>query len=398
MPDTATKQKPRILLNWWYDRTDLLRPFIRLQDQFEFIFIFYKKPSDKDQGIPFKLLYWDNYSSPYQLLKEVQPDKVVFMNIDDGTYQVALNIACKHTGVPTYILDHGMRTFVDHPGNPSQFEPSKVKPLKFLFSSLRPGNLHYLPHMLKLISYKLYQRNQVWTDPYLIPLKRPSYYLLYTRSNARFFINRDKAPADRIKLTGDPSVDVFFSTEVSKTHPDQGKYYLLLDQPLLKSKLNYLTLDQRTEFLLKLRDFCVSQGKKLVIKLHPLDFGEQHLFPSDPENITFIERMGQEELIGLIYGSAGLFGYYSNLLIPAMVDKKTHIFDTHGLAEVQKWREIGIARVLNYFTFQPSDIDFENFVLTPEAKEAYIDEFLYKTDGRSLERIGEYLSDRSDVV
>src|SRR5690242_13495439 len=97
----------RILLNWYYHRPDLTRHLLELGRDHELFFIDRHAPDGVD--VPgATVLYWGDFASPYALLDEVRPDKVVFSDIE-AFHQLALNIAARNRHIPSYILQHGTR-------------------------------------------------------------------------------------------------------------------------------------------------------------------------------------------------------------------------------------------------------------------------------------------------
>ena len=100
----------RILVNWDYKRTDLMKQFDILKQDIEFVFIY--KNSEPQEGKEFlygqNVLYWNNFNSPYQLLNEAKPDKIIFHDIE-SFLQVSLNIAAQNKGIQTLVFEHGLR-------------------------------------------------------------------------------------------------------------------------------------------------------------------------------------------------------------------------------------------------------------------------------------------------
>jgi len=97
----------KILVNWDYERADLMKQFDILKQDIEFVFIY--KNSEPQGGKEFlygqHVLYWNNFNSPYQLLSEAKPDKIIFHDIE-SFLQVSLNIATQNTGIQTLVLEH----------------------------------------------------------------------------------------------------------------------------------------------------------------------------------------------------------------------------------------------------------------------------------------------------
>src|SRR5690606_6600082 len=57
-----------------------------------------------------KNIFWKDYYNAFDLLNKIRPNKVVFFFIESYNH-VALNVACKELGIPTYHLEHGIRNY-----------------------------------------------------------------------------------------------------------------------------------------------------------------------------------------------------------------------------------------------------------------------------------------------
>ena len=74
--------KKKILLNWDYVRKDHLEPFYQMMSDCEFVFIHKKSKPSNEIDIPFQVIYWSDFKSPYDLLEIIKPDKVVFSGLE----------------------------------------------------------------------------------------------------------------------------------------------------------------------------------------------------------------------------------------------------------------------------------------------------------------------------
>ncbi len=84
-----------VLLISDYNRPDILRQFIKCNDVFNFSILYFKDDSfEKNDLPPFKKYYWNQFSSSYDVLKKLNPKKIILADIE-SFYEVALNLACK---------------------------------------------------------------------------------------------------------------------------------------------------------------------------------------------------------------------------------------------------------------------------------------------------------------
>ena len=108
MTHESAVKKPVILLCWGYHRKGWVEPFEKLSNRFTFVYLFHiVKPENEVNYSSSPAIYWGDFTSPYDILNFVKPEKVVFMGVISG-YAIGLNIACKNSGIPTYYLKHGL--------------------------------------------------------------------------------------------------------------------------------------------------------------------------------------------------------------------------------------------------------------------------------------------------
>lgn len=387
---SAERRKPRILLNWWYNREDLLSPFLQLKEDFDFILIFHVRPPDNEVSLPFPIRYWSDYLTPNQLLKDLRPDKVVFFSVDDGPYQISLNIVCRAEGIPTAVCDHGLRS---EQARVEWDETSvaeirrirrtlygnfRIRPAIFLFSCVRLGTLQHVPLLLKFFWLKAAGAFLIPRNASLRMLREVDCYIVYGEENGNYFKQRDDIQERKIRTIGHPFFDRFFSL-AARNQPSQEAYFLLIDQPL-----EYIGLaNEKPSFLNKLHRYSRKHGAKLYIKLHPADYDRENSLNTD--DVRYFR--GESDVFELIINSQGVFGLTSTLLLVAMLVKKCCVFKTGDNTLERAGAALGVARILDFHHFTDKDIDFERFEPNEMGREEFARKFLYRTDGKSLERL-----------
>ncbi|MEO7264726.1 MAG: hypothetical protein ABIW38_07420, partial [Ferruginibacter sp.] len=101
-------QKKTVLLCWYEvdKRPELLAPFIDMLDSVEFIQLYYHKQEDRvNPSSPFPMIYWSDYSDPFDILKKVKP--VLVIGTTESLHLISLIRACKKKGIKYFGLQHG---------------------------------------------------------------------------------------------------------------------------------------------------------------------------------------------------------------------------------------------------------------------------------------------------
>lgn len=392
--------KQTILLNWPYHRKDWLLPFLKLQDQFEFIFLSYPvKPSSINLD-GFKTIYWQDYSNANEILNSIQPDKVVFMSIESG-YAIALNMAARTKSIPTMVLQHGLfhdyefyrkqeiynRRSSKYKIHEDLFPSDKKHIFKFLIRSLSTLQIVHLP----LIFFYLTLKNRLGTN-YALKLfnlnwRKSQKYICYTMFNARIYKERDRITEHKLVEIGNPHYDQFFQTKENfPVYTD--KYYLLIDQPFAENSFNEFDISksEMNAFYSKLNEFCISKNAKLYIKLHPESYNST--FMLQHENIKYFKDI---QLEPLIRSSEGCFGSFSNILLPALLIKKCILFKSISSKTQDDIVDMGMADLLDFKGFSINQIDFSH-VKDNSNEDEFVRKYFYLNDGMSIERLSKILA------
>jgi hypothetical protein len=396
--------KKRILLFWGTHRKDWREVFDRLSEDFEFTYLFYVFPSDNPAPNPqLRELYWNDFPSVQAILKEVKPDKVLFM-ATEPPQAIALNHICKKRGIPTYVLQHGLfhslayyirvldKRIASRGGKSAPLpKGSKGKKdlyqflLAFLFRSLFPAHLGALAHIFRLQRYKRkLNEYRAWAQT-ASPYRWADHYLVYTRYNARIYRERDQVPSDRMIEVGNPNLDHYFHFQAGGDSLAEGQAYLLyIDHYVARTEWDE---QQLNAFYLKLNTYAEQQGYRLKVKLHPYSYGET--FYIEHPNIDFIK---DADVVPLLMQARGVMGGNSTLMIPALYFKPCCLFSFGEMEDFQESiQELGMAPLLNAFQFEAEDIRLMDWEKAPEALEAFVTRYLYKPDGQAADRIKKVL-------
>lgn len=404
------KQKPKILLCWGYHRKGWVSSFNKLSEKFDFTYLFFiSKPEDEmNFAVNSDVIYWSDFKNAQHILNRIKPEKIVFMGIE-GSNTTALNIIAKKKGIETFYLQHGMfHRFSDYVKweqveteerqktgqfNRSAEEVDRFFLLSFFIRSVifaKPSTLPYI-FRLQYLKRKYYEITalQKLRSEHRIPSK----YIVFTKDNASIFCERDGANSENFIEIGNPEKDDFFQNDfqVEKTSEN---YYLLIDEPWSEIK-DYaspgfgISKEQTNNFYKTLSEFAKKKGAKLKIKLHPYSY-KSDFFISDPN----IEYIRDTDTKSLILNSKAVFGFSSTLLLPAIFFKKCCLFNFWEDMSFQRdLKELEIVQVLEYHQFTIDDIDFDGIEKTEEKVRRFVEKFLYKTDGNSVKRLEQVLSD-----
>lgn len=379
---------------WDYRRKDQLLPFEKLSDDYEWFFIFFRYQKDDPVAGLNNRLYWSDYKSPYNLLRAIKPDGIIFSDLS-SIYAVSLNIAAKNTKVISFLLEHGVKLDYDYYLRAETYlraaathtrQREKINSLLFYLRSFKFKNLSSLykfitlPYKLILLkSDKAFAKSKFF-------LRCPDKYLLFSQQNFPYYQYRDGISSDDVIYFGNPYLDDYIKVLNSKTEYGGEPYYLLIDEGLIE--IFGITGGQKNAFIQKLNEFAKRMGCRLRVKLHPLDYGKANLY--EDANISYLESV---DIAELIVNSVGCFAISTSLMIPLIVSNRVIAFRVKGSNIQETLAQFGV-KFLDYLSFCPDEIDFSSLRMKDQVKAAFIEQFLYKNDGNAVERLKKILESR----
>lgn len=390
----------KILVNWDYNRSDLMKAFAALQEEISFVFL-YKEAQvagHPDKVFNKEVIYWNHFENPYQILDQVKPDKVLFHDIE-SFLQVALNIAAKNRGIPTFVLEHGLRgdyevdialnsqTATKTPsGNKraSNTPAKKRSTLSFYLSAFRLKNISSVFNFFRFLFIR--KKFGLTVGLYKCPfsLREADKYINFTIHNASYVMKRDHLPADKIIAIGNPAFDEIFLS-IEKEADIKENYYLLIDAPYCEDEAFSMKIETKTSFYTKLNEFCLSKGSPLKIKLHPQSYKATYL----PEHSN-IEYLRETNLADLIKKAKGCFLVNLSTLSPLAMYYSSCIYFNSGINPYDKdLLESNFLPAYDFNAFLPSDLRFRE--VSTEEKVKIKKAYLYETDGKATERLKQIL-------
>jgi hypothetical protein len=390
----------RILLSRDYDRIDHLRSICEATRGSELSLLYRKYPDAQSTSVDAKILYWSEFATPYEILDRVRPDKIVFTDIETF-YEVALNIAARRAGIPTFVYEHGLRYAGEvqvayDAGNPASVALSgfasrrgivqRLHTLRFYLSALRDCTTSERVTLLRFLYRRSVDDMTVALSESQFDLRLADAYINYSVENTAFLRQRDGMALSRFRLIGNPSLDEYFDETLDASHVPKEDFYLLIDSPLVEVESIAMPGREKAAFLEKLSAFAKRKGAKLYVKLHPYSylygFAADYL-PKD-ENIIY----GRDVPVGpLLRRARGCFGLVSTLMTVAPCLNRCIVFRLPNQPFPDDLVARGVAGGLDFHHFLPEDISFDGAAAAPEALARFVDDYLYKADGKATERL-----------
>ena len=391
--------KTRVLLYWDVTRKDLLVPFIDLKDKIDFVIIWGEEAYPDNH--PFPQIFAHDFSTPYQLLKKINPHKVLFFNLNSFP-QIAINLAAKNMGITTYVMHHGIHhsDYIElnniikkHGIHKKRKLISNFSTLMFYFSALRIKNLRQIPKYFQYACVRQIKDRLTASQEFQFDSRMPDFYINLSPHNAIIAKRLDGIEDDnKFLYIGHPFFDKIITrlNELKKSVEKENRYFLLIDFPNNENVLTfkYLGAEGKRRFYQRLSALAALSGYRLKIKLHPSGYKSPYNYKD--HNIDLIY---DTDLAILIHNAETCFSFFSTLLIPIIFSKKhCYIFTVGEELQLQKeLSTLGLVSILDIERFNKRDISIK----PPKKKESnfqiFVERYLYYTDGKSTCRLKEIL-------
>lgn len=402
--------KDRILLVGDYNRTDFLLFAKLLHKEIDFYFIEFlnKRELTNSECLKYgKVLYWKNYKSAYQLLDVLQPSKIVFYFIESFNH-VALNVACKVKGVPTYHLEHGLRfTLAFYKSfNKSIAKPTKETSFVNRLSVLRDiyDKFRNRQFFQKTVSespakesnflndfFKVRKENGVFDTFQLVKnnLRLPDQYISFSPLIFNFHKELENlSDSYPVHFIGIPQFDHFAAL---KQLAGKGENLLFIDQPLHEQAVYGWTSIEKQKLLKGLLQIAIHLKKKLYIKPHPLNDLSAYNEINDNACVAIIEGQWDE----VIKEVNTVLGFSSTLLLPfiAMHSINCYLLEMHPERGEEPYSQflLNSGACHAAFSFEDLEEKMKNWndwnVEQMQYKDQFIQDYMYKFDGKSSDRL-----------
>jgi hypothetical protein len=402
-------KKKRILLVGDYNRSDFLHVAKELYLEADFFFIEYLNShylQNKEALQYGKVIYWKDYKDAYELLTEISPHKVLFYFIESFNH-VALNVASKVTGIPTFHLEHGLRFSVAYykEVNSDATTPSKmpflrkVSQTRHIFDRIR-NRLFFqrtarrspLKEKLFLVNYyKVRSRNNIFDTFQKLKsdLRLPDQYIAFSPLIFKYHQELENlAESYPVTFIGVPQFDEFSRWSHLE---NAGSAILFIDQPLHEQSLYGWTLKEKKKFLIDLIGLLYLLKRKIYIKPHP--FNDLAIYNDIPSS-TFVEIMSSD-WERVVPNIDTVMGFSSTLLLPFMAMDHIACFtlEMHPGKKKVPYSEFLLKSGVCHAVYSFEDLS-KNLAalgkwhaLQKPLKKEFIEKFLYKFDGNASIRL-----------
>ncbi|WP_139135243.1 polysialyltransferase family glycosyltransferase [Roseivirga sp. 4D4] len=390
--------KLKLLFNFGYSRSSWIYPIERLTDHFDITYIFYvDQRQEVSSNTHQKKVYWSEFESAQDLLDQIKPDKVVFMDLS-SVVAIALNYVARKKGISTYILQHGffndyreyrqrqklyLNQAIEKSKSLRKTEPqiSSFSATGFLKKSIRKSDLFYFWKLIPFLILRNKFDERLAAKWVRFSARIPDKYICYTSVNAQYHRQLDNPKETKFHYIGNPELDKFLNLNLQEDNFQE--YYLHIDQPLAENQYgeHLFSKVQMVNFYKKLNAFCKQEGLRLLIKLHPESYSGGW-FPQDA-NIKYIRQ--HHDLPSLIAGAKGCSSFFSTLALPAMLYKPVVLFKVSPSIFLDHIKSLKMAWIH----------DFENGTLSSQDLhiqegrhvDKFIEDYFYSLDGKSIDRL-----------
>ncbi len=278
--------------------------------------------------------FWDRFITPNQLLKKINPEKIIFFEIIDQR-QIALITAAKNKGITTFYLEHGAAGsretaekrsdeigFVIKKRIPyilQRFKSSAIQIFKSKFfyflnvASVKTAaeKIKYLKlpfAMLKSTPNKVLASN-------LFNQRVPQYSIVFNKVNFYEYQLYTGINENQALFTGVPFFDKYF-----RPHLEQKNHIVYIDHPFVDEGLLDWTIEHEKKIAKSLLDFAKQYQKKIFIKLHPRsNITRWKSYQLDKD---FIEIIQEGDFTDLYLSAKIILGYSSSLINGFLCAKK----------------------------------------------------------------------------
>jgi hypothetical protein len=401
--------KTKVLLVGDYNRNDFLYVAKLLHSRIDFFFIEFMNQhflNNKECLKYGQVIYWKDYKDAYDLLDKICPEKVVFYFIESFNH-VALNVAAKVRGISTYHLEHGLRF---------KLEMSLIEKNRVERTLNRIKKIVQLPHLYDryasrmffqntirkseekereflLLFYSVRKKNSIQATFKKIknPLRLPDCYISFSPLIFDYHKELESLPCNYpVHYIGIPNFDHFWNW---KNLDSYGDNILFIDQPLFEKKLLGWSREIKKNFLEQLAAIIRSLGKRLYIKPHP--WNEESIYEVVPEHVIVFEEIWETVARDI----NTVLGFSSTLLMPFMAMDHTACFTLEMHPQKGGSYYSGFLLESKACDQVTSFEDLKDKLINRDAwhrkqkayKNAFIDKWMYKFDGKCSERLRKVL-------
>jgi hypothetical protein len=360
-----------------------------------------------------KALFWKDYKDALDLIDTVNPTKVLFYFIESFNH-VALNVACKCKGIKTFHLEHGIRNyevlekFIKDSHLPvKESLLSKFKKLTNIKSRLE-SRYFFLNTVSKLPEekagflkdyFKIRSNNSVFQTFRLVnsTLRLADCYISFSKKIFEFHRQSDHLPENYpVRFIGCPAFDYLSEYAHLQKHGDD---ILFIDNAFETQNLFGWNNENKIRFLDELVTFASRQQRQLWIKIHP--YSNMAAYQNCKENANVHIINDEKDFKESILSTHVVIGFYSTLLMPLMALDHTVCFSLEMHPERLDYKLssflVNTGAIKGIDSWDELQLEFndlqKNFAEQEKNKQSFVDQWMYKFDGRASERLKNILLD-----
>ena len=348
-------QRPIILIVGNFNRADYIDMFAACRPYFDFYFLefaFKDEVTNNYYQTYGKAIFWGDFKDTDNLLTTINPYKVIFFFIE-SYFHVLLNMVCKSKGIPTYLLDHGLRDlnissrlekYLIERKSPAA-PKGKFKMLKQLIPRVK-ARLFLLRSRAKLSkpeadffqAYRNIRKNHtLWETFNAIksPFRLPTAYISFSPKTYEAHAYHDHPPASQLRyFIGIPTFDHLAHVKLSEPNPNMGIFF---DQGFACQEILGWNYDTYRAFIKDLSHACGQHNIHLHVKLHPLQYGRDELLWQNYSNVSLVD---DSQVTDLLPKCGLVFGFNSTYLLPMMAHRHIAVvvFENHPAGKVNAFK------------------------------------------------------------
>lgn len=348
----------------------------------------------------------------YTVLEKEMPFAIVMLNCSFLTDRTLI-LSCKKLGIKSVYLTHGSLIrdeFIDESikaQNQSLKRGRVKKAAKHLSSTVRnylysiiKYNKSYIfkPHIYRVLIGSFTNPGKYLNFPPPSFDLKPDLALVYSKLDKAFYIKNFLLKESTVKVVGNPELDTYFK-ELKSIGDNKEQFLKANNIPLDKPYITYVEEglvedkvwdnDYRIRFFEEIISSCSQAGYHLVIKLHPRTAkGINRLSFDGLKNATILSETNFPKLI---YFTEKCISHYSTTLVyPILLNKPILVprwGESANLLTLYSTKEVTFIPSLEVFE---REIRLNDFVYD---RGAYLDEHVPFTDGKTNERVANYIID-----
>lgn len=299
----------------WFD-------YLAADPELELELLWRESPDEAGEPPPFvrREHFFRDHATAVALLSAIRPDRVVLMEII-ALREVALIVAARSLGIPTFYLEHGAAgdaaaaraRFAEFPVGARVrrslerlLHLRRVAEVRWFYLSVAPlVSARSLPQFLSLPVLLAALAPTRALTRLKFAERVPETCVVFSRANLEEFALLHGDVGYDAALTGVPFFDEYHRPELARD-PDSVAY---IEHPYLESGLLDWTPAHHRKIAEALAAFAVERGKRVLVKLHPrssLDLWRGYRLPDAVEVVQhgdYVERLLSAGLV-LTYGSS----------------------------------------------------------------------------------------------